>query len=166
MTATSPRGQLSWGDNKQTKLHISVPLSTGLTWIMMVGGFTTQRSSNVDRASMEFCCHEHYLDILGNIKALTDLCMVNPPDQWFLHIEVSNVMFWYVDFPYRGGQYSRYNYDRIPHLYTSWPLGDVVISKVQSLNVCYGLSSGAHLVKLLSDECHRTPLMTSQYWIK
>ena len=43
-----------------------------------------------------------------------------------------------------------------------WSLGDVVvILEVKSLNTCYGLTltKRAPLVKLLSPECHRTPLM-------
>ena len=38
----------------------------------------------------------------------------------------------------------------------------VVILKVWFSNLCYGLSSWEFLAKLLSGECHRTPLMISQ----
>ena len=61
----------------------------------------------------------------------------------------------------------------LTHICITWPqrvnlLGDerdvVVISKVLSPNMCYGLSSWVLLVTLLTGKCHRTPLMTSQHW--
>ena len=46
---------------------------------------------------------------------------------------------------------------------THWPL--VVLLNLWSRNTCYGLSSWV-LVKLLSGESHKTPLMVSQYWFR
>ena len=50
---------------------------------------------------------------------------------------------------------------------THWPLADVAIilkAQSQSPNTCYRLSYWALLVKLLSGECHWTPLMISQHY--
>ena len=47
------------------------------------------------------------------------------------------------------------------------PLGnDIIILKVYFPNACDRLSSRAPHVKILSGECHSTPLMISQHWFR
>ena len=50
---------------------------------------------------------------------------------------------------------------------TYWPLTDMVINLKYSFKTqVYGLMSWALLIELTLSECHRTPLLISQYWFR
>ena len=91
---------------------------------------------------------------------------VNAPSQWETTLHCNVVSHWLGAYKNDPWLCKCSQQQTMITCWTHWPLGDVkVILKVKSPNTYYRLHSWALFVKLLSDVCHRTPLLMGQHWL-